>query len=785
MKHALLLGLLLSSTALAQKSGELPETYVVQPGDTCMDIAKKFFGSASEYPRLHEHNDMGPLPHNLKPGSIVRLRAATQENLNLKSDATLTAFHATVNTRSAKMNEWKNAERNQPLFRLDEVHTLSKASADILFRDHSTLQMKQNALIVIYGGSSSKARSKKAGGVKLLQGELGLSLADLRKTPVEIVTPSVEVSARATQAIVDVDSNQTSRVSIQQGEAKVTAQGKSVRLKSGQGVRVQKNSPPEPPMQLPHPPAWANAKTHELHLTQGTQQLAATLQWTQPPSPPSASPLLYRVEVAQDSLFQHPTLEKTTNNPEFPLSELPPGTSYVRMRTIDETGLISSPSPPKRLDILKVEAPSTPAQEASAEALTTQSPAQKTTGQVPFNMGLILPEDVSVFLNGKLASLPLVIQHPGKHLVEFKTMDAQQSISTEVETMPPPFSWHMHLNKAEKPELWIVFEAPIPQDAQLKAQGLHGTLVGPLSSEDNQTFKATLSGHRPYQLHVLWGDYTLGNLQESPETPSHPSARRALPQPSFPENAQHTAILRERTLGSLALPTTYLPESLQLNTALDVDFFKKTDKPTGLRLSARLDAPFKQGSYFANVSLVNKDEPPPTNSNAEAGKISFIYPELAIGTQMQFPLTKHLSPQWTAGFAADFAGNLNFSSKISTKRQPTETLLRLRAMGTFGYHSKGFSVSTTQGFAGEYANSLRSGWIGSISALWHMWPKFLLAAQVDGQKISSRGFASAAAVGLRLLVGPVELGLAGHAGLSPEGRSQWGNYGASLSFGIR
>ncbi|MCL2259607.1 MAG: FecR domain-containing protein, partial [Cystobacterineae bacterium] len=510
MKYVAFFGSLLSFAALAQQPNTIPETYVVQPGDTCMDIAKKFFGSASEYPRLHEYNDMGPLPHNLKPGSIIQLKEAALQkttHATLKSDALLTASRATVHTRSAQIREWKLAERNQPLFRLDEVHTLSNASADILFRDHSSLQMKQNALIIIYGGSSSKVRFQKAGGVQLLHGELGISLTDLRKPPANILTPSVEVSVRATHAIVDVDSEQTSRVSIQKGEANITAQGKSVRLKSGQGIRVRKNTPPGAPQQLPPPPAWKNSQTHELHLSHAAQNLAPKLQWT-----PSPSPGLYRVEVAQDNQFQKPIFEKITEQLEFLLSELPNGTFYVRARTIDELGLISSPSPPKRLDILKIDIP------PDSETPAQPSPnAAQTPVQVLLNKALSLPEDIQAFVDGKPSPLPLLFQQPGIYLVEFKTMSGQLSSPIKMEAIPPKSTLSFRLNEGTL-ELWLHFETAIPENTQLRAQGLGQTQVGPLLRLDEQTFKATVSGQYP-NVNVFWGDYLLGNLQEdSPAT---------------------------------------------------------------------------------------------------------------------------------------------------------------------------------------------------------------------------------------------------------------------------
>ena len=766
MKHLLLLGFFWGFVALAQTPGDIPQTYVVQPGDTCMGIAKKVYGNASEYTRIHKYNALGPLPHNLKAGDVIRLRDAdVDKTASLPSDAVLTAFGATVNVRSAQRGEWKPAQLHHPLFRLDEVHTLSGAFADILFQDNSTLQMKQNALVIIYGGKSSKVHLRKTAGIQLIEGELGVSLADLRKPPAAIATPSAEISVRAKEALIYVDAQQTSRVSVQSGEAKITAQGKSVSLKSGQGTRIQKNAAPEPPMQLPSPPAWEDANPHELHVSYGTRKTTALLPWAQPPSPG-----LFRVEVSEDSLFQKLTLATTTDKPFFPLSELDSGTFYVRVRALNNAGLVGSPSLVKRLDILQVGEADTPAQEVKGQA-------PKVVGQVPFAVSENLPEDIQIFVDGARVSPPLVLGTPGTYSVEFKTMDGKQSVPARVQALPPPCSLERGLGPEGNPQWLLRFEAAIPQDAALKLQAPDGSFVEPLLREDERTFKANALGQPSLRVRAFWGSYLLdcpledklpqaelqqSLLQKDETTPAAPEATQAS---LFPLYVQPLSILRERRLGSLALPTAYLPQRLQLNTALDLDFSKEKTGATMARMAARMDGPFKQGDYFINLALVNY-----IGSNN-----SLVYPEVAAGVHMQFPLKKN----WTAGFASDLSGNLN------TLRARQESFLRLRGMGLLGYQTKAFFVSATQGIAGECANSLRAAWIGSISASWHVRAKFLLAAQWDSQKTAGRGYASAAAAGFRLLVGPVEVGVMGHAGLTSEGRSQWGDYGASLTFGIR
>jgi len=690
MTHAFWLGLLLGAATLAQTPSDIPETYVVQPGDTCMGIAKKFFGSTSEYSRVHALNELGPLPHNLKPGTVVRLRAKEkdEDKASFPSDAVLAAFSATVNIRGATLREWTLAQPHQPLFRLDEVHTHSGASADILFKDSSMLRMKQNALIIIYGGASSKVRFRHTAGIQLLEGELGVSLADLRKPPAAIVTPSAEISMRAKEAIIDVDTQQTSRVSVQDGEAKITAQGKSVKLKSGQGTRVKKDAAPEPPMPLPQPPTWVDSRLHELHAVHGAHKATVLVQWT---APPSQGPGLWRVEVAKDASFQNLLLETTTQALQHLLPELAPGTFYARVRALNEAGLISSPSPTKRLDILKV---------GEEDSTSAEMPGgvPKVRGKTPLFLSEGLPEDIHIFVDGVQVESPGVIEHPGIYLAEFKTADGKQSVGVEVEASPPEFT------------LEADPEPPAPTPAPAPA--------------------------------LEAGEKTL-------DTPF----------------VQPLAILRERRLGSLALPSSHLVRGFQLNTALDMDFSQWKAGVLAARLTARVDGPFPRGSYFLNSTLVNY----------LGSKDSLVYPEVAAGAHMQFPITKH----WTTGMAADLSGNLK------AHRAKEEIFLRLRAMGILGYQTKAFTVSTTQGVAGERANFLHAAWIGSISASWHVRPKFLLAAQWDGQKTARRGFASAAAAGFRFLVGPAEMGVTGHAGLTSEGRSQWGDYGASLTLAIR
>ena len=130
--------------AQAQPKDAGDDVYVVQPGDTCGTIGRKLFGDAGKgSATLHALNKMGPPPHDLEPGTVLRVRG--------DPDARLTFIKPEVNSKRAGKPDWFQANTGQGLWRLDSVNTLRQAGAEVTFRDLTRLQMNENALVVIYG----------------------------------------------------------------------------------------------------------------------------------------------------------------------------------------------------------------------------------------------------------------------------------------------------------------------------------------------------------------------------------------------------------------------------------------------------------------------------------------------------------------------------------------------------------------------------------------------------------------------------------------------------------
>ncbi|MBL8917545.1 MAG: FecR domain-containing protein [Myxococcaceae bacterium] len=328
--------MLLFAATLAVVAAEPPETWVVKPGDTCASIAAATFGDPKRITELHRWNALGPLPHNLAPGQVLRLRAPGQAPAG--PDATLTFLRPAVRTRRSL--EWTPATLGMSLFRLDEVNTLRRAGAALRFRDESTLVMDENALVVIYGDAPAP---KQPGGVSLVDGELRLALSALRQKALTVATSAATVEPVAkTEGVVTVDGSKTSRVSVFEGGAQVVAAGSKVTVPSNSGTRIGVGLAPEAVTVLPDTPV----------MTAGTPRAVV---WRGPGTPvevgweAAARATRYRLQVARDELFVDRVDDQVVSGTGARVLLMTEELLRLRVIAFDERGLQSRPSKPHAL----------------------------------------------------------------------------------------------------------------------------------------------------------------------------------------------------------------------------------------------------------------------------------------------------------------------------------------------------------------------------------------------------------------------------------------------------
>lgn len=349
MKRALIgAALLLAVVASHGRAAAQPDwvEYTVREGDTCAAIARRTYGSARRYDLIHRLNpDMGPTPHRLRAGTVLRLPRAGADTAG--ADARLTAVHRSVRARPPRGEGWRPARAGQDLGRGHQVVTDEASSAEVRFRDDSVVQMREHTLVIIYGGSRRLARRTTS--ATLERGALRSRLDELAGS-LAVSTPSSEAEVHGGQAIVTVAGDGTSRVVNLEGRpATVTGGSVSVSVPPGTGTVVRRDSRPTPPRPLPQPPRWANDLAGRFV---GLTGRGGTLRGSWVPIEAAAA---YRVEVAQrpdgDDVVAAAVVSGEVHD--FEIHGIPYGTYYLSVASIDRDGLEGRPSPRRAMSVME------------------------------------------------------------------------------------------------------------------------------------------------------------------------------------------------------------------------------------------------------------------------------------------------------------------------------------------------------------------------------------------------------------------------------------------------
>ncbi|NNE17117.1 MAG: LysM peptidoglycan-binding domain-containing protein [Myxococcales bacterium] len=351
----------------AAQAAEPPETYEyrIQPGDTCAAIAERLFGNKRRWDLIHKHNpDMGPAPHRLVPGQVLIL-----PRLEQGPDARLTDVERTVQARAPQNPDWERARRGKELYRGWRVNTLERASADVTFQDGSLVQMRQNTLIIIYGGVYRDAR-RKTTEASLERGTLRSRLSEFR---LEVKTPTAQAGLDGGSSVLSVDDQGTSFLSNHDGgEAQFkVATGEAVRVKPGFGSKARKGIPrPTKPKPLPPTPNWNS----DLDLTfPGIRAEGGTVRGAWSPVEAATS---YRVEIAKDREGGEVVVATLVPSSvtSFEIHRLPEGVYFARVSSIDGEGFESPQSSAHAMNVHLVHL-ELPGQDADESTVATPGDA--------------------------------------------------------------------------------------------------------------------------------------------------------------------------------------------------------------------------------------------------------------------------------------------------------------------------------------------------------------------------------------------------------------------------
>lgn len=400
--RTLALLLALSLAAPARAAPPLVD-YVVQEGDTCEKIARKVYGSSKHLKQLHTHNKLGPLPHRLKAGTVLKVPQtadgtparippadgppadrpvadapaadtpaagrpipdappAAPPAKPAAPDATLTFLRNEVDAFTPEQHP---GQPDEPLLRGHRVNTHAASSAEITFADTSRIQLGEQSLIIILGGTSTRSRTRPED-TTLVTGSLRAHLGALagKPRPLALQTPSAQVALEPGEAQVAVDAEQTTRLSVHRGRARLSARSRSVDVPEQHGSKAPRGKPPTPPRPLPAAPIWTTPPPTYVLQQEPAPVIAVYAAGTGlPGAPPPAG---WHVQVARDERFNDLVVD--TRAPlEVTRLELrvPPGRYHTRVTAIDDDQFEGGPGQAAPVTIAGVETvPAGPGQRA-------------------------------------------------------------------------------------------------------------------------------------------------------------------------------------------------------------------------------------------------------------------------------------------------------------------------------------------------------------------------------------------------------------------------------------
>ncbi len=755
---AIVLAVCLPVAAGAQQAAE-DDVYVVQPGDTCGSVARKVFGDATTgSARLHALNKMGPPPHQLQPGTVLRIKG--------DPDARLTFIRPEVNSKRAGKVEWREANKGQGLWRLDSVNTLREAGAEVTFRDETRMQMNENALVVIYGEvARATDKVKKSGQVELLRGELNVSLAQLRGEPVGVKMPAATVAARSKNLHVGVDAQQMSRVSVFDGQAEVSAQGQSVQVPKDHGTRVEKGKLPEKPRPLPEAPQWAGG-AHSVRLLLDDKGVDEELAWA--PVKDAAS---YRVELARDERFNDRVHAETVTAEGLKslARALGVGQYHARVRAVDAAGLVGKVSAVRRVEVLRVK---------TERGVVGPQGLQ---GTYPLDFAVEGAESLDFRLDGVPTTHPVRVETVGTHTLELLPRgvpDARPEkltltvtpprVDVDLEPMAGVFRVKVRVLDARGTPL----EGPF---AALKLRGLHGTQVEePLQRQSDgawmtRAVPGTRNGERVAALEALWGDTPV--QQVSAEAPGARLAQAPVvaEEPVLPVRSAKAEAALLPMLGvpsgglveMAPLPTAFLPQAwlgeLRVQPELGGAGVDLARGRTTLAVEGRVSERVAMGTAL----MLRPGEPR----------------SLAASVSGRVRLTDHPSFRALLSFDAGLTGP-GFEQDAQG--------LRLRPALLAGLRQGRWAFSTSQGYALRPGEA-RATWDSAYQVWFLPIPRLALGAELDAlvdatpREPGPSGYA--AGVGARLRLGGFELGSSVRRGFGPDGGRVWGGWSGQVTLG--
>jgi hypothetical protein len=309
----------------ADQGEEVPVwRYTVRPADTLIGIAERYLSKPWQWPLIQRANKVDD-PYRMLPGTVLRIPATMLRRA--PAEATIATVSGEARWRAAD-GEWQPAVNGQRLASGSTLETLDDASVLLRLADGSKLLLSPNSRMVldslsVYAdGLMVDARLRLQGG----QTEVTADPDRRNNRHIQIQTPSAQAVVRGTRFRVGVEGD-VSREETLRGRVGVSAAGRSVSVRRGQGTIARLGEPPIKPVPLLPAPDAASfpARFEQLPLRFPVPHLTGAVAWYG--------------EIAPDPSFDRLLLSRTARGAALTFADLPNGEYVLRLRAADVNGL--------------------------------------------------------------------------------------------------------------------------------------------------------------------------------------------------------------------------------------------------------------------------------------------------------------------------------------------------------------------------------------------------------------------------------------------------------------
>jgi hypothetical protein len=268
-------------------------------------------------------------------------------------DGTISHKHNEVRTQPAPSEPWHDASLGETLFKAGRVSTSNDAMAAVRLRDDSTVAMRENTLLIVYGHHATHRAEVIAMEAELERGTLRARLGELEGgRAAHIASPSATSELAGGNTLLKVDEQGTARVA-NHGDgntAVVAKRGGSTKLAKGMGVKVEVGKRAAKPISLPPTPTWLAGP--QVFLSVPGQRSEVRGSWAKLDQAQGG----YFVELARDGEGTDvlAAIEVPSSAEGFEVHGLPTGRYHVRVAAIDGDQFESIPSDASELELLDV-----------------------------------------------------------------------------------------------------------------------------------------------------------------------------------------------------------------------------------------------------------------------------------------------------------------------------------------------------------------------------------------------------------------------------------------------